>query len=361
MKRRDPPKAGLSVAGVETTTRPRPEDMTEPPRDRFTLIAGRAEGQAAAFARDVRQGLTASPKRLCCRYFYDHAGSLLFEEISRLPEYYLTRAEAEILHERAAEIAAGLPGQVTLFELGSGSAAKTRLLIEALLRRQGSLRYVPVDLARRMLEQSSRALVGEYPQLAITAVAGDFGDGLGQWKHLRAAEGPILALYLGSNVGNFDRPEAARFLASVRDEMTGDDRLLLGIDLRKDKALLESAYDDAQGVTARFNRNLLARINRELGGRFEPGSFDHRAVYDENLGRIEMYLASRMAERVRVDRLEQEFSFQPGETIHTENSYKYSLAEIDELAGQAGLRIADQWFDAAGLYSLNLVARDQTC
>jgi L-histidine N-alpha-methyltransferase len=329
----------------------------KPIPDRFTLIGTRSAGDAAAFARDVETGLTRSPKQLPCRYFYDRDGSLLFEEICRLPEYYLPQAEREILESRAAEIGALLPAGTCLVELGSGSAAKTRMLIEVLLRRQQALRYVPVDVSRTMLEESSLALLAAYPALRIVGVAAEYEEGLE--KLTAVAFGPKLILWLGSNIGNLERSDAARFLRRVRGLMAPGDRLLVGIDLRKDRAVLTRAYDDSQGVTARFNRNVLARINRELGGRFDLDAFQHRAMYEEEIGRIEMYLVSAGAQRVRIERLGLTVPFAAGEAIHTENSYKYSLAEIDALAAAAGFRIERQWLDSGRRFSESLLALHQ--
>lgn len=320
---------------------------------RFALAETGRDRHRDDFARDVRAGLTGVPKRLPCRYFYDGEGSMLFEEICTLPEYYLTRAEHEILDKHAATIAAGVPAEVTLVELGSGSAAKTRLLIEALLRSRERLRYVPVDISRRMLEASSQALLDHYARLEITAIAGEYEDGL----ELIAAETdpPRLVVWLGSNIGNLDRVEATAFLRRLRAATAVTDQVLCGVDLRKDRAGLERAYDDARGVTARFNLNLLARINRELGGRFQLGTFRHRAVYDEEAGRISMYLVSARAQRVRIDALGLDVEFAAGETIHTEDSYKYSLAEIDVLGAGGGWRVQARWLDHFGRFSVNLL------
>ncbi len=323
-------------------------------RERLRIVAFDVDGHRSAFARDVASGLTSTPKRLPCRYFYDEQGSQLFEEICQLPEYYLTRTERGILCERAGEIAALFPEEIALVELGSGSAAKTRLLIEAFLDRHPRLRYVPIDISPTILEESSTALTGEYPRLEIVAVAATYEDGLAQ---LRAeTERPKLILWLGSNVGNLDRPEAAAFLKHVRAAMSARDRLLMGIDLRKERAVLERAYDDSRGVTARFNLNLLERINQELGGRFDLAAFRHRAVYDEALGRVEIYLDSLRAQRVRIDALDREIDFAAGEPTHTENSYKYSLHEIHTLAAAADLHLEHQWFDRDRRFSVNLLA-----
>jgi L-histidine Nalpha-methyltransferase len=324
------------------------------PHERFTLVGLPAEDRLARFARDAAAGLAASPKHLPCCYFYDRLGSRLFEAICELPEYPLTRAETAILRAHAEEIEALFPPATDLIELGSGTAAKTRLLIEAFLRRRERLRYLPLDVCRTVLEESSRDLLHAYPRLEVLAVAGEYHEGL---EHLGAIAAPCkLVLWLGSNIGNLERGEAARFLARVRDTLAPGDRLLVGIDLRKDRAALEAAYDDPCGVTAAFNRNLLVRINRELGGRFDVRSFEHRAVYNEGEGRVEMYLVSTRSQRVRVERLGLEVAFAAGESIHTENAYKYSLAEIETLAAAAGLRAERAWLDPDGRFRLNLFA-----
>jgi L-histidine N-alpha-methyltransferase len=325
-----------------------------PTRPRLTFVAGNTSNRLAAFARDVRKGLTANPKTLPCCYFYDGEGALLFEEICTLPEYYLTRAEHEILAARADELVSRFGDAPTLVELGSGSSAKTRLLIEACLSRHGKLCYVPIDICSTMLEQSARRLMEEYPHLEIHAVAAEYRDGL---RHLAALEtGPRLILWLGSNVGNFHRDDAVHFLREVRATMALADALLVGIDLRKDRAVLEQAYNDTQGITAEFNLNLLVRINRELGGHFDLDAFQHQAIYHEDLGRIEMYLLSKMDHHVSVDNLDLQVALAAGEAIHTENSYKYSCSEIESLAVASGFRITSQWFDEHRQFSVTLLA-----
>jgi dimethylhistidine N-methyltransferase len=321
---------------------------------RFRLIAMPAADQKAAFARDVATGLRESPKTLSCRYFYDAEGSRLFEDICALPEYYLTRAEAAILRRHAADIAAAVPRETTLVELGSGNAAKTRLLIEAFLATRPQQQYVPVDICRPVLEESSQTLLRGYPGLEIVAIAAEYQEGLQQLATL--VQGPRLILWLGSNIGNFTRIEATKFLTGVARTLTPADRLLVGIDLRKERTVLEAAYDDAQGVTARFNLNLLARINRELSGHFDLTRFRHRTVYNEAMGCVEMYLDSTCRQRVTIDTLELAVDFAEGEAVHTENSYKYSPVEIDALATTAGLTIERRWLDAESRFSLNLFA-----
>jgi dimethylhistidine N-methyltransferase len=267
----------------------------------------------------------------------------------------LTRAESEILREHSHAIVASCDTPVSLIELGSGSALKTRWVIEAILHRQITLCYVPIDIDRGALEDSSRRLLGEYPGLRITALVAEYEEGLQQ---LPERQGARLFLWLGSSVGNLHRSDAAAFLREVGRTMSAGDRLLLGMDLRKKREVLEAAYDDAQGVTARFNLNLLQRINRELGGHFDLASLRHRAVYEEQLGRVEIYVDSLREQRVRIDRLELEVPFAAGEAIHTENSYKYSFMEIDDLAAAAGLRVQEQWLDHHRRFSANLLAVD---
>jgi L-histidine N-alpha-methyltransferase len=329
--------------------------MTEGQAARWRLIVQNTGDPLTEFSRDVASGLTSFPKRLACRYFYDAEGSALFDAICELPEYYLTRAETAILRSHAGDIAASIPGDVTLIELGSGSAVKTRLLLEAFLRSRSLLHYVPIDICRPVLETSAAKLLDEFPTLEITAVAAEYHQGLQQ---LRAeTDRPKLILWLGSNIGNFDRPDAVRFLGQVRAAMTAADRLLIGVDLRKDKAILEAAYDDDAGVTAAFNLNLLARINRELDGTFDLCAFQHRAIYDEVEGRIEMYLVSTRPQRVRIGQLGLEIAFAADEMVHTENSYKYSPAEIADLGTAAGLAIEHSYFDAEGRFCLCLLRK----
>jgi len=323
--------------------------------DRFALsVHTDADTLRSRFADDVRAGLTARPKRLPCCYFYDDEGSRLFDAITALPEYYLTRAEREILQGRAGEVAAAFADPPVLVELGSGSAEKTRILIDALLRRDGPLRYVPIDISRGALQESAAALIRDYPLLLVHAVAAEYHDGLHRLDQPGA--GPKLILWLGSSIGNLHRPDASVFLRRVRERMSAADRFLVGIDLRKDRAVLEAAYNDAQGVTARFNLNLLSRINRELDGGFDLRGFRHRAVYDADAGRIEMYLDSVRDQTVRIAGLDLTVPFAAGEALHTENSYKYAPPEIDTLVSSAGLRAAAQWLDAERRFTVNLLA-----
>jgi dimethylhistidine N-methyltransferase len=323
------------------------------PGDRL-IIHRFAPRSGNALADDVRAGLTAKNKSLPPKYFYDDLGSQLFVAICRTPEYYLTRAESEILHLYADEIAASVEGPVRLIEPGSGSAEKTRLLIEALIARQGGLLYQPIDISPVSIEESSRELLRLYPSLHIIAYAADYFTALRAMADAPPARERTLGVFLGSNIGNFDRKEAIAFLSSVRRVLRPGDGLLVGADLKKSADVLVPAYDDPLGVTAAFNLNLLARINRELGGEFDVKKFQHRAIYNEAEGRMEIYIVSRVKQKVRIRSLDLEIDFQEGETIHTENSYKYDLKQLASLAGESGFTLTRSWFDRERRFSFNL-------
>lgn len=330
-------------------------DIHAEPTDRFTMRRLAQGGNPDAFANDVRAGLTASPKFLFPKYFYDDLGSQLFEAICRLPEYYLTRAEREILSLHAQEIAGSIEGPVRLIELGSGSSEKTRYLIEALLERQKELHYIPVDISDASLEASSPDLLKAYPRLRITAYASDYFTALRAIAETGSTERTI-ALFLGSNIGNFDPEEAQEFFREVRNVLRPGDALLVGADLKKSADILVPAYDDALGVTAAFNLNQLARINRELQGEFDIKKFAHRVLYNEELGRMELYLVSLANQTVRIRALDMEASFEEGETIYTESSYKFDLEQLSELARAPGFSLERTWFDNARRFSFNLFA-----
>ncbi|HWP42577.1 MAG TPA: L-histidine N(alpha)-methyltransferase [Blastocatellia bacterium] len=325
--------------------------------DRLIIHRLEDRGDLHSFARDVREGLKARPRFLLPKYFYDDLGSKLFEAICRLPEYYLTRAESEILRNYSNEIIGAIEGPARLLELGSGSAEKTRHLIEALLGRQSKLVYMPVDISGESLERSSAELLRIYPQLSITAFAADYFTALGHLARSAPSLGEekrTVAVFLGSNIGNFDPDEAKSFLRKVRLVLGSRDSLLLGADLKKSPDVLVPAYDDALGVTSAFNRNLLARINRELGGDFDVKKFDHLAVYNEEQGRMEIYLVSREPQTARVRAVDLEIHFERGEAIHTENSYKFDLAQLAEFGRQSGFDLVKTWLDSARRFSFNL-------
>lgn len=332
---------------------------------RLQINALAADTALETFVRDVSAGLSSSPKTLPPKYFYDEKGSKLFEQICTLPEYYLTRAGTAIFQRYLPEIISFVNHDATLIELGSGNAAKTRIFIEALLgrqtidkaggtARQPRLHYIPIDISRSALEESAESLLKDYRGLHITAYVGDYYTALHAIP--RDVKGSRLFLFLGSNIGNFEIPHAEEFLRTVRSVMSPDDRLLLSADLKKDKAILEAAYDDARGVTAAFNLNLLVRINRELGANFDLANFRHRAFYNESQGRIEIHLESLKPQRVRIPKAGLEVAFEQGETIHTENSYKYSLEQIRDLCTASGLSLEKTWLDEQKFFSMNLLA-----
>jgi L-histidine N-alpha-methyltransferase len=303
-----------------------------------------------ALRQDVRQGLTARPKWLPPKWFYDARGSELFEEITRLPEYYPTRAEREILATRAPEIAA-LTGARTLVELGSGSSEKTRLLLDALSALGTLGEYVPVDVSDSALEGAGKALTADYPGLAVHAVVSDFTHGLG---FSASAAAPKLVAFLGGTLGNLLPAERADFLRSLRAGMAPGDALLLGTDLVKDPGVLVAAYDDTAGVTAEFNRNVLQVINRELRADFPVEDFEHVALWDAEQEWIEMRLRARRATTVTVRELELTVDFAAGEELRTEISAKFRRAGIDAELAAAGLRLTQWWTDEAGRFGLSL-------
>lgn len=325
-----------------------------PHADRFHLSDRQREVELPSFADEVRSGLSAKSRSLPCRFFYDDAGSKIFEEICGLEEYYLTRVERSILKAHAQHLSEGFREDIDLVELGSGSAEKTRLLIESFLAKQRTLVYIPIDISRTALEESSESLLLDHPGLEVHAICGEYETGLTILQDRRTR--PRLILWLGSSIGNLHKPEAQDFLAQICASMGETDRMLIGIDLRKDRERLERAYDDSLGVTARFNLNLLLRINRELAGEFRPEQFEFRARYREDSGSVESSLVSLCDQEVEIGALDASFRFAKGEEIHTENSYKYSIEEIDALAEGGNMRCETRWLDDDGLYSLNLFA-----
>jgi L-histidine N-alpha-methyltransferase len=306
-----------------------------------------AVGLTDAFAEDVRRGLTASEKYLDPRYFYDPLGSALFAAICELPEYYVTRAEREILDRSASEIAACFGPVTRLVELGSGNARKTQRLIEALTKDSRSLVYQPIDVDESMLAASAREITAQFPAVSVDPKIGDFMD-VGTLGHIA---GRTAILFLGSSIGNLDHRAAAALLREMRRIVTADDAIFVGFDLAKSGAVLDAAYNDSLGVTAAFNRNILARINRELGGSFHLDRFAHHAFFNEAGSRIEMHLVSTERQKVRIAALDLEVEFAGDESIHTENSYKYDNATIERLAAEAGLRVERRWADAKGWFA----------
>jgi dimethylhistidine N-methyltransferase len=310
----------------------------------------------------VREGLTSRPKRLPAWLFYDEAGSRLFDAITELPEYYLTRTERGILAANAAEMIAQAAGEerprarLRIVELGAGSADKTRLLLKASRELQGAVLYEPVDVSATALEGARQRIEREIDGVTVTPRVMDYTHGDGSRLHL----GPVVAqerrlvVYIGSSIGNFEPHQAAKLLRRVRAGLRTGDGFLLGVDLAKADSILVAAYDDAAGVTAAFNKNLLVRLNRELDAEFEPEAFAHCALWNEAGSRIEMHLRSRGAQRVRVRALDLTVDFAAGESIHTENSYKYRPGQAEALLAEAGFRAEATWTDARGWFAVCL-------
>jgi dimethylhistidine N-methyltransferase len=293
-----------------------------------------------SFLEDVVAGLSLPQKALPPKYFYDAKGSRLFERICRLPEYYLTRAELSLTRENISSVARFAGRGCELLEYGSGESVKTRLLIRALRPKT----YLPVDISTSALEHAAARLGREFPWLRIVPVAADFSRPL----DLPAAKGSRTAYFPGSTIGNLTPDEAHGFLARARTQAK---RMLIGTDLRKDANVLHAAYNDSRGVTAAFNLNLLARINRELGADFDLRRFAHYAFYNAPCGRIEMHLVSLQKQQIRIGA--HRFSFERGESIHTENSYKYSIEGFRALAANAGFRQTRCWTDRKGFFALH--------
>lgn len=310
--------------------------------------------EPTAKARDdfdsaVIAGLSQMPKTIPARYFYDMRGSELFEEITRLPEYYPTRTETALIEEHAADLARLAGRGRPLVEFGAGSATKT----PALLAATAAPIYVPIDISGEFLEQSVAGLADANPDLRIIPVTGDFTRPLA----LPAIDGPLTGFFPGSTIGNFDHASSVDLLRSFRQTLGDGSHLIIGIDMRKNPALLEAAYDDAAGVTAQFNLNLLHRINRELAGTVPVDAFEHRAVWHNGLGRIEMHLSATRDVTFRA--AGQRFSLREGETIHSENSYKYTVEEARLLARVSGWEPLAFWTDPNALFGLHIWSATQ--
>ena len=319
------------------------------------LAEARRSGEpVSAFARDVIEDLSQAPKRLSPKYFYDATGSELFEAITRLPEYYPTRTELTILRDRGRAISALIPDGAALVEFGAGATTKVRLLLDECTI--GA--YVPVDISGEFLNAQADGLRADYPRLRVHPVTADFTAPFELPDAVRTM--PKVGFFPGSTLGNFEPHEARAFLKTARDILGRGARMVIGVDLEKDERVLYEAYNDSAGVTARFNLNVLHRINRELGGDFDVGAFIHRAIYNRDRHRIEMHLISKKALTARV--CGRKFSFRPGESIHTENSYKYSIGRFTTLARNSGWTPLQCWTDEGRMFSVHaLVASDGAC
>jgi dimethylhistidine N-methyltransferase len=304
-----------------------------------------------AIADDVLRGLTSSRKSLPPRLFYDARGSELFEAITRLPEYYLTRTERAIFEQHADDMVAAAGHGLSIVELGAGTAEKTTVLLRAALKRQLSLHYYPVDVSDSALQVARQRLAEELPRLVIEPVVADYTQGLQQLAGIR---GRKLVLYIGSSIGNFEPEEAGAVLRRIREGLADGDSLLLGTDLVKKASVLHAAYNDKQDITAAFNLNMLARINRELGADFNLRRFRHEAVWNPAASRIEMYLVSLAPQVVTIPSLNLQLFFAEGERIHTENSYKFTPEMVNGIVCAAGFSLERSWSDAQDYFAVHL-------
>src|SRR5271157_3304574 len=304
-----------------------------------------------AMALAVREGLSATPKRLPCWLLYDEIGSELFEQITELPEYYLTRTERSILEMYAGDILQRAGPSLTLVELGAGTATKTCILIEELLQFQSRVLFYPIDVSPSALDEAMRQLGRQFPSLRVNPIVADYTGGV---PALSRISGRKLVLYIGSSIGNFEPPEAVRMLRRIRQTLRAGDALLLGADFAKSSKILLPAYNDSQGVTARFSKNILARLNRELEADFDLDRFCHMALWNRRDSRMEIYLESTAPQSVFVPALDMDVSFKPGERIHTENSYKYTDAMIESILHQSGFALEQTWCDRKKWFGVHL-------
>lgn len=306
-------------------------------------------------AAEVYEGLTSSPKWLSPHLFYDAAGSELFERITTLREYYPTRVERELFEMHADEMVSAAGQGLTLVELGAGTAKKTQIVLAALLRQQLSATFYPVDVSRTALEIARKDLAAKFPALTVRPLVGDYSEGVPQ---LAGINGRKLVLYIGSSIGNFEPGEASAVLLRIRKDMREGDAMLIGVDTApgESKSVRDvvQAYNDTPGVTEEFNKNVLYRINRELGGDFAVETFDHVALWNTEQSRIEMHLESRKDQSVYIRDLELTLHFRRGERIHTENSYKYTEAKLRELFKASGFKLERSWYDAKRWFGVHL-------
>ncbi|PTQ80721.1 dimethylhistidine N-methyltransferase [Nitrosospira multiformis] len=303
-----------------------------------------------SIAEDVLEGFSRTPKSLPPKLLYDAAGSALFEQITCLPEYYPTRTEAGILTAHAEEICSHLRRNVSVSELGAGTATKTRILLRSLVQRQFGVNYFPLDVSDAALKLAKDEVESELGTVKVHPQVGDF-DNLTFLEHQTP---PRLVLYIGSSIGNLENDEAIALLQNIARNLSTGDKLLLGADLVKDAEVMHAAYDDDAGVTASFNKNLLVRINRELGGHFDPESFCHISFWNEAESRIELHLESACRQSVRIDALDMTLQFDQGERIHTENSYKYTVEHLENLLRSGGFRVEHTWTDPDSWFAVSL-------
>jgi L-histidine Nalpha-methyltransferase len=316
------------------------------------------EAASTPLGAEVYRGLTAYPKRLSPWLFYDRRGSELFEAITELPEYYLTRTERAIfaehgdaIMEAAASARRTAEERLTILELGAGTAAKTGVLLAAAVRRQGRVAYFPIDISASALESARERIGADLPEVSVRPILGDYTQ---EMAELPMPASRRLVLYIGSSIGNFHPAEAAGLLRSLRQRLAAGDLLLLGVDHVKDRVTLLRAYNDAAGVTAEFNRNMLVRVKRELGGNLRPGLFRHRAWWNDAVSRIEMHLESLVAQEIAIPGLDLTVEFRRGETIHTEDSYKFTPETAGLLLKRGGFQVKQSWADERGWFGVYL-------
>lgn len=327
---------------------------SEKVNDRLTIYSGNENSDKSSFAEDVKAGFYLIQKELQPKYFYDSEGSELFEKICTTPEYYVTRTETSILEECSDDIINCSGGIESICELGSGASLKTRYLINSFIKQLGALHYVPIDVSP-ILKSSSLGLCSEINDIKISGILSEYENGLDISNSLFPE--PKLIIFLGSSIGNFDLYDAKKFIKSVSESMIDEDYLLIGFDMVKSKNILHPAYNDKEGYTAKFNLNVLDRINKELGGNFDLNEFEHIAFFNEALSRIEMHLVSKINQLVYIGKLNEIFRFKIDETIHTENSYKFTDQMISSLAENAGLNIINKWTDEKNYFSLVLFSK----
>jgi dimethylhistidine N-methyltransferase len=319
--------------------------------DRFTLYTVENGNTKKTFAQDVIEGLTSVPKMLQPKYFYDNAGSELFEKICKTPEYYVTRTEASILKEHSSSIASSNAGKMLIVELGSGSSVKTRYILSAFIKQSSHINYVPIDVSE-ILIQSGNDLLRDFEGLSVTGIIGEYEESIAAVSEIFTE--PKLIIFLGSSIGNFDLPHAEEFLGKLSASMRKGDSLLIGFDLVKNIDILNAAYNDREGVTAEFNLNLLRRINKEFNSDIAEDNFEHKAFFNPVKSRVEMHLFSKCNQSFKLNG-SGEIRFSKGDSIHTENSYKFTGEMIRGLASSAGLTISESWKDENNYFELCLM------
>ncbi len=310
---------------------------------------GALRDEKREFALDVLEGLSERPKRLNARWFYDDRGSELFARIMDIPQYYLTDCEREILETHGESMVSRFDGPFDVVDLGAGDGRKTQLLLEPLVRAGVDVRYVPIDISEQAIEVVVNRMGKDLPDLEIHGLVSEYTDGL-HWLGAAEQIRPKLVLFLGSNIGNFNKSQARAFLRRLWTVLAADDYVLIGFDLKKDIDLLLSAYNDPTGITSAFNLNLLSRINRELGANFDVEQWRHFGTYNVFSGAMESYLVSLSKQTVGIDALSQEFQFEPWEPIHTEFSYKYLPTDVTDLADSTGFRVVEEYRDRRGWF-----------